>query len=87
MHIALLVLIVAMPLSGYVGPSTGSHPVSSFGLFSLPQLPENKALSEQLAEMHETLADLLMIVLALHIAAALKHHVFDKDATLKRMLG
>ncbi len=86
-HIALLALIVAMPVSGYVSSSTGDHEVSFFGLFNLPQLPENKALSEQLGDLHETLADLLMIVLALHVAAALKHHVIDKDATLKRMLG
>lgn len=86
-HIALLVLIVAMPLSGYMTSSTGGHDVSFFGLFHLPQLPENKALSELASEVHEILADLLMIVLVLHVAAALKHHVIDQDATLKRMLG
>ncbi len=86
-HIALLMLIVAMPLSGYISSSAGGHEVSFFGLFHLPQLPESKALSETVSEVHETLADLLMIVLALHVAAALKHHVIDKDNTLKRMLG
>ena len=86
-HIALLVLILAMPITGYIHSTTGGHPVTFFGIFNLPALPESKAVSELAGEVHETLADLLMIVIALHVAAAIKHHVVDKDATLKRMVG
>jgi cytochrome b561 len=86
-HIALLLLIIAMPLSGYITSSTGGHAVSFFGFFNMPALPENRAFSETVAEVHEILANLLMVVLAVHVLAALKHHIFDKDATLTRMLG
>ncbi len=86
-HIALLVLILAMPVSGYIHASTGGYAVSLFGLFELPALPQSKGVSEIMFEVHETLADLLMVVIVVHVAAALKHHVVDKDATLKRMLG
>jgi len=87
MHYALMVLVLAMPLSGYVASSAAGHPVGLFGLFSLPALPENKALSSAAGEAHEVIATLLMILIGLHILAAVKHHVINRDATLKRMLG
>lgn len=86
-HFALMFAILGMPISGYIMSSTGGHPVSFFGLFSLPALPESKATSEVAKEVHEWLADVLIIIIVVHVLAALKHHVIDKDATLKRMCG
>jgi len=87
MHYALMILVLAMPLSGYVASSAGGHPVSFFGWFSLPALPQHKALAAAAGETHEAVATLLMVLIGLHVLAALKHHVLDRDATLKRMLG
>ncbi len=86
-HLALLLAILGMPISGYILSSTGGHPVSFFGIFSLPALPESKSVNDIAGEIHEWLADILIILIVVHVLAALKHHVIDKDATLKRMVG
>ncbi len=86
-HIALLLCILGMPISGYIMSSTGGHPVSFFGLFSLPALPESEAVNNIAGGIHEWLAYLLIAIIVVHVAAAVKHHVVDKDATLKRMVG
>lgn len=86
-HVTLLALIIAMPFTGYISSATGGNAVTFFGLFSLPALPESKFVSGLMAGAHGLLANLLMIVLVLHIAAAVKHHFIDRDATLTRMLG
>ncbi len=86
-HYALYALMMIVPLSGWAMSSAGGHPVSFFGLFTLPALiGENPDLGRDIAEMHETLAWSLMGVVALHVAGALKHHFVDKDETLLRML-
>ncbi len=86
-HWALLAAILIMPLSGYIGSSTGGHPVSFFGLFSLPALGEAKWLSGIAWGVHEIVAYILIALIAAHVLAALKHHLIDRDGTLRRMLG
>lgn len=86
-HIALYVLMIGMPLSGWIMSSAAGRPVSVFGLFTLPNLvAENHDLKELFEDIHGLLGNALIAVVALHIAAALKHHFFDKDKTLRRML-
>jgi cytochrome b561 len=86
-HVLLYVLLFAMPLSGWTMSSARGFPVSWFGFFTLPDLvPKNKALYEALVTTHDTLAWLLGAVVALHVAAALKHHFWLRDDTLTRML-
>jgi cytochrome b561 len=46
----------------------------------------NKALAGNLKELHEALTTILLLVVGLHFAAALKHHFFDKDSILQSML-
>jgi cytochrome b561 len=86
-HALLYVLLFAMPLSGWMMSSARGFPVSWFGFFTLPDLvPKNKPLYEVLLTTHETLAWVLGAVVALHVAAALKHHFWLRDDTLRRML-
>lgn len=81
------VLLIAMPLSGWIMSSAKGFSVSFFGLFTLPDLVhENKILEEAMAEFHEIAAWTIIGLLCLHVAGALKHHVIDKDSTLRRML-
>jgi cytochrome b561 len=49
-------------------------------------VPKNKSLYEALLMTHSTLAWVLGAVVALHVAAALKHHFMLKDDVLRRML-
>jgi cytochrome b561 len=61
--------------------------VSWFGFFQLPDLvPKSKPLYQALVTTHVTLACALGVVVALHLAGALKHHFVLKDDVLRRML-
>lgn len=86
-HRLLYILMVGMPLSGWVMSSAAGFPVSFFGLFVVPDLVAPSAPIQETAHaVHETLGLLLMALIGVHVLAALKHHVVDKDETLRRML-
>jgi len=86
-HALLYLLLFAMPLTGWLMSSARGFPVSWFGFFQLPDLvPKNQALYHALVATHGTLAVILVAVVTLHVAAALKHHFVLKDDTLRRML-
>jgi cytochrome b561 len=89
-HWLLYALMILIPLSGWIFTSASPkrHPLEFFGLFELPYfpVPQAKATSHVWHERHETMAYLILALLVLHIAAALKHRFFDRDRTLDRML-
>jgi cytochrome b561 len=85
-HLALYLLMLAIPLVGWLMSSAKGYTVNYFGLFELPDLvPQDKALGHLLKEVHEALANGLMILVGLHILAALKHQFIDRDDLLSRM--
>lgn len=86
-HILLYGFILAIPLSGWIFNSLHGYPLQWFKLFNLPALAaKNDELSEVAGEVHEWLFYLLLLVLVGHAGAALKHHFFDRDNVLRRML-
>jgi len=96
-HGALYLLIVLLPLSGWLHDSAwkdaATHPMHWFGLVEWPRigaimsLPPNvrETLHTQFGELHTVLSYVLYVLLALHIAGAFKHQWVDKEATLQRM--
>lgn len=85
-HGALYVLLFAIPLSGWGFSSASGYPVVYLGQFQLPDwLPKDKVLAAQMKELHECLTTVLMVIVAGHIAAALKHQFIDRDGLLRRM--
>lgn len=85
-HLALYVLMIAIPVSGWLMSSAKGYTTNYFGLFDLPNLLEkDKALGHTLKEVHGLLANLLIALAGLHIVAALKHQLIDKDNLLGRM--
>ncbi|MFT3763469.1 MAG: cytochrome b [Pseudoxanthomonas sp.] len=87
-HWLLYALALAIPLSGWLYDSaSGLRPFKFFGLFNMPKLvaPDDsmKALSHT---AHEWGFWLLIALVLLHVGAALQHHIFNRDATLVRML-
>ncbi|NRB02635.1 MAG: YceI family protein, partial [Rhodobacteraceae bacterium] len=52
---------------------------------SLPFVPKDVGVADTFAGLHIVFERVLLVSLILHIAGALKHHVIDKDATLRRM--
>jgi cytochrome b561 len=85
-HLALYTCLIGLPLTGWVASSGAGFPVSVFGLFTLPNLVgPDPALQKGAAEVHSWMAWTMVGLIALHILGALKHHVVDKDDTLRRM--
>ncbi len=85
-HVALYLLMIAIPVSGWLMSSAKGYTTNFFGLFDLPNLlMKDKELGHTLKEVHEVLANSLMALVGLHIAAALKHQLVDKDNLLGRM--
>ncbi|MGQ0701115.1 MAG: cytochrome b [Panacagrimonas sp.] len=86
-HLALYVLMFAIPLSGWTYSSASGYPVKYFGVIPLPDLvAKSKELAGILKEVHELLGWALVLVLAAHVAGALQHHFLHRDDTLARML-
>jgi cytochrome b561 len=86
-HVLLYVLIFIMPLTGWLMSSAKNYSVSWFGRFTWPNLigPNERAF-DALRTIHQSLSWLLFAVALLHILAALKHHFWNKDDVLTRML-
>jgi cytochrome b561 len=85
-HVALLALMLAMPIIGWVLLSAEGHDVVFLGL-PLPALAApDRAFAETVAEVHEVIGTLGYGLIAVHTAAALFHHYVVKDNTLMRML-
>lgn len=86
-HAMLYVLLLAVPLSGWLMSSAKGFQTVWFGLIPLPDLVEkNKALGDGLAITHQGLNLILLLLLLLHLAAVIKHQWIDRDSILARML-
>ena len=86
-HAALYLLLLAMPLSGWLINSSSGFPLRWFGLFRVPQWGgRDDALNALAKGTHEVLFWTLVVLALVHAAAAIWHHVFQGDATLARML-
>lgn len=85
-HWGLYLLVVATPVAGYVGISLFPA-LDIFGLFKLPGIvaPDRAAASAAFA-VHMALAIALVVLIALHVAAALFHYFVRKDNVLGRMI-
>ncbi|MFK5892065.1 MAG: cytochrome b [Pseudomonadota bacterium] len=82
------ILILAIIISGYLITTADGQVVSVFNWFDVPAVFEAYENQEDIAgEIHEWLSNLLFMLVVLHLLAALKHHFFNHDATLLRMLG
>lgn len=87
MHRLLYVLMVAIPLSGWLMSSAKGYQTVVFGVLPLPDLlAKNKELGELLATIHRLLNFTMAGLVLAHAGAALKHHFVDRDDVLKRML-
>jgi len=85
-HGLLYVLMIAIPLSGWLMSSAKGFQTVWFGVLPLPDLiGKDKALGDQLAEVHELLNFTLLGLVVLHVAAAVKHHFIERLPFLQRM--
>lgn len=88
-HVAFYALLIALPVSGWLMASASplALPTRPFNLFTMPDLVSPSApLFARLRLLHDVFSKLLMLALALHVAGALKHHFWNRDDVLMRML-
>jgi cytochrome b561 len=86
-HTSLYVLLLAMPIVGYVANSAYGASTPFFGLFELPVIAgKNEELATTLFTLHRWVGWLVIVLALTHISAALYHHFIRRDAVLKRML-
>lgn len=85
-HDLLYLLIIAMPLAGWIGASSAGKPPHIGDIKLQLPIPESKALIETMFELHEYIAYGIIVLVSIHVAAALYHHYVKKDNILRRML-
>ena len=87
-HVIFYVLLVGLPLGGWLASSLALRPVDFFGIFTIPMLPvgENKDLAGTIFDAHKTAGTIMIYLIGLHILGALKHTFIDKDLGIFRML-
>ena len=96
-HLALYVLMFALPLTGWLMASASPFndpdayiyiPNMVFGQFEMPDpiSPGDPDLAKTLKQVHLYAGYALAALLVLHVAAALKHHFIHRDSVLTRML-
>jgi cytochrome b561 len=84
---AIFLLLVAMPITGYLSLAAAGRPVSFFGLVAIPALVAASSRLSQVAIALHLLGEFLIYgLVALHIGAALMHGFFRRDGILERML-
>ncbi len=87
-HGALYVLLLTMAISGYIRVKAGGFPVETLDALGVPSLvPRSDDLAETAQWIHSTVRFVLVAFIALHIGAALKHGLIDRDGVFQRMWG
>lgn len=95
-HVLLYVLIITIPISGWamVSASPLGLPTMYFGFFRWPELPvlshltraQKMPLRHDLMAVHGTLATFAIVLVSIHVLAALYHQFVRRDDILRRML-
>lgn len=86
-HGLLYLMLLAQPLIGFLQSNAANFPVVWWGSVPLPALiGPDEALGEDLVGVHEWGSRLILLLLVLHVVAALRHHFVIRDDILRRML-
>lgn len=87
-HAVFYILLISLPLIGWIASSAFGKPIDLFGLFQIPALPfaHDPKGGEEAFEVHQFLGNAMVYLIGLHILGALKHTLWDKDGELWRML-
>jgi cytochrome b561 len=81
------VLLIAVPLLGWLHSSASGFSVVMFGVLPLPDwVGKDRALAEIFKEFHAGSVNFLVLLIGVHTAAALYHHTVRHDGVLARML-
>jgi cytochrome b561 len=87
-HLLLYLVLLVMPLTGWIINSAANIPFRIFWLIPLPAIVQpDKVLADATARVHLALFIVLALLLVVHIGAALRHHFVKHNDVLTRMLS
>ncbi|WP_297791669.1 cytochrome b [uncultured Marinobacter sp.] len=87
-HVLLYILLFVAMVSGYLISTADGSSISVFNWFEVPSVTgQVKGMEDIAGDIHYWATWAIVIVASLHALAAVKHHILDKDNTLRRMLG
>lgn len=86
-HIIFYILLIGLPIGGWLASSYAGYPIDFFGLFNVPLFPVEKSMDQAEAMMgfHTSGGTLMLALIVLHVLGALKHSVVDKIPSFSRM--
>ncbi len=85
-HWALYAVLLAMPISGYIRVTAGGYPIELFDRLGIPPLfAKNEALGDAASSVHAVAGIVLIVLVALHVAAASYHAIARQDGVFSRM--
>ncbi|MBB3033159.1 cytochrome b [Alteriqipengyuania lutimaris] len=87
-HVIFYVLLIGLPLGGWLASSLVDRPIDFFGLFTIPMLPvgTDSDLGGAIFDAHATGGTIMIYLIVLHTLGALKHTFIDRDLGIFRML-
>lgn len=87
-HVLFYVVLLVLPLTGWLAGSAAGRGFEWYGLFDFPLLPVGggRETASALMAVHTNLPKLLYVLVALHVLGALKHHSVNRDNVLHRMI-
>jgi cytochrome b561 len=86
-HALLYAMLFVQPVIGFLQSNAANFPIAWWGVIGLPPvIGTDEALAEALVEVHEWGSRVILVLVLLHVGAALRHHFVLKDDVLRRML-
>ena len=86
-HAFLYALMIALAITGYLYATADGKAPGFFGLYHFPVIVRSKAVADLSGDLHEWFAYVIIGVVVLHLVGAMKHHIIDRDDTLRRMVS
>jgi cytochrome b561 len=86
-HVALYVLLLTLPVIGFLATNAWGFPLSVFGLLPLPSpIGKDEELAKLLSLLHRIGALSIIALIGAHVAGVIYHIFIRKDGLLRRML-
>lgn len=85
-HVLLYALMVGLAVTGYLYATADGSGAKLFDAVTFPPVGQTKAIADLASYLHEWFAYAIIALAIVHIIGAFKHHLIDKDDTLRRML-
>jgi cytochrome b561 len=86
LHLVFYLLMIGMPIAGWLMLSAAGKPIPFFGLELPALIGENENLADQIKDAHKAVGNFAYYLIAAHALAGLYHHYVRRDNTLRRIL-